>query len=219
MPRPRTGTTAFEGSEDVEIELYALDAHGVRVEPPPPVAHRSIAETFDAWRAALDQVQAKAKHANSPGGFVAPPVDFPTRSGFREDIQVTMHADPRDATAAVLAGGIFDRDIAGLRVDPSSMRAHATELSWDVTLRTMPWRRRAATLRIGPSPSFHITVFRLTPVNRQRFATRSFVRAGLRAAFELTSRLDDELGVGRVRPTHTRSVTRSCRPPTARTTS
>lgn len=184
------------GSVEVEpsdIEMYAIDERGTRLDQPPQVRHRTIAETLDVWRSALDAVQANARYANTPGGFVAPPVDFPSHHGFREDVRVTLHADPRDATAVAMADGFFDRSIAGLRVDESSLRTHKTELSWDAVLRTGPWRRRPATLRLSPSPSFHVTVFLLTPVKSQRFATRSFIRAGLRATFELTSRLDERL--------------------------
>ena len=71
-----------------------------------------------------------------------------------------------------------------------SLRTYKTELSWDASLRTSPWRHRSAIFRLSPAPSFRLTIFRLTPVKSQRFATRKFIRAGLRATYELIDRLD-----------------------------
>ena len=134
----------------VEIEMYEIDDRGLPVERLLPAPRRTIAETLDVWRAALDVVQANASYANSPGGFVAPQVDFPSHTGFREDVQMTLHADPRDASATAIEGGFFEREIAGLLIDESSLRTRKTELSWDAVLRTSPWHHRAATLRLTP---------------------------------------------------------------------
>ncbi len=171
-----------------DVEMYVIEA------PLEPVgSHHPIADALEAWRTALAAVQDHAREINAPGGFVTPPVDFPTLTGFREDIQVPLHADPRAVADLVVGGGVLGRDVRGLRVDETSLRTHKTELAWDATLRTSPWRRRDAMLRISPSPSLHVTVVRLTPVKSQRIATRAFIRAGLRAAFELAARLDRAL--------------------------
>lgn len=178
---------AMGASDDgAEFEMYVIEA------PAEPDDH-PFADALDAWRHAFAAVQDHAREINSPGGFIAPPADFPTLTGFREDIQLPLHADPRAVTTVAVEGGLFARDVRGLRVDEASLRTHKTELAWDATLRTSPWRRRPAVLRISPSPSLHVTVVRLTPLKSQRIATRAFIRAGLRATFELAARLERAL--------------------------
>ena len=57
-------------------------------------------------------------------------------------------------------------------------------LSWSVRIR-----RRAATLRIGASPSGNLTVVELVPKARRIFFTGSFVRFGVPAVEEMCKRL------------------------------
>lgn len=183
----RSGRVGADDGAVDEIEMYVVEA------PLEPIERHPFADTLDAWRTALAAFQDHAREINSPGGFIAPPVDFPTQTGYREDVQITLHADPRAVGTVAATGTLFEREVAGLRVDAASLRTHKTELAWEATLRPRFGRRRAAMLRIAPTPSLHITVIRLTPVKPQRIATRSFIRAGLRASYALADRLDAAL--------------------------
>lgn len=173
-----------DGAPD-DIEMYVIESTTASA-----VGAHPVLDVLQTWRVALTAVQDHARAINAPDGFMPPPVDFPTLTGFREDVRVTLPIDPREAGSRAVTGALFDTDLDRLRVDASSLRTHKTELSWDASLRTSPWRRRDAILRIAPSPSFHLTVIRLTPVKSQRVATRAFIRAGLRAAYALAAQLE-----------------------------
>lgn len=177
-----------------EIVLFEVDDRGEFVEARPDEP-RSVGETLAAWRDALTAIQANAQqqHAGLSAVAESAQVDFPTRRVFGDNVQVTVLADARDATAIVLDEELIDRHVTGLRTVPESMRTHKAELSWTVMLRTAPWRDREATLRISPSPSFNVTVIRLTPRHARRSPSRAFVRRGLRAATTLVEELERRL--------------------------
>jgi hypothetical protein len=80
-----------------------------------------------------------------------------------------------------------------LQVDRDSLAARHNELRWDARLRTMPWRRRAAHLRVYGSPSANVTVLTLSPLRPRKVATRAFLRRGMRAMTALRDQLDRDV--------------------------
>ena len=125
----------------------------------------------------------------TPGARVGQPIDEPRRSGFPEEILVTLHSDPRQAAQVALEQGVLDGSPRQLLIDTASLRARRNELVWSATLRTWPWAGRPARLRLYGSPSANVTVLTLTPLHPHRVATRSFLRVGMRTMTELRDRL------------------------------
>ena len=61
--------------------------------------------------------------------------------------------------------------------------------SWSATLHTGRVARRAATLRLRPSPSNRLTLIELVPTRAPYYRTDAFVRVGVPAVRELCMRL------------------------------
>lgn len=116
-----------------------------------------------------------------PGMRVGQGVDEPRRTGFHEEILVTLHADPVDSIQTALSADVLDSAAPRLEVDHDSLAARRNELRWTVRLRTGPGRRRSAHLRVYGSPSSNVTVLTLSPLRPRKVATRSFLRRGMRA--------------------------------------
>ena len=117
----------------------------------------------------------------------------PSRSGYPEEIQLTLRSRPRIAKQAAAGMAEFDSTARRLRVDASTMRESDRELSWDVVLRAPLWRRRRATLRLFASPSSNVSVLTLVPTKPHRVAHKHFIRAGLRALAAVCERIDAEV--------------------------
>ena len=127
-----------------------------------------------------------------PGMRPGQGVDAPRRTGFHEEILVTLHADPVDSIQTALTSRALDAT-PRLHIDRTSLAARHNELRWEARLRTLPWRRRAAHLRVYGSPSANVTVLTLSPLRPRRVATRSFLRSGMKAMVELRDQLDRDI--------------------------
>ncbi len=185
-----------EGAATDEIIMFVLGDDG---EPdlgaPPPLP--SLRERLGLVPtvppvADIDQTQPRL----TPGARLGQAVDEPRRSGFPEEILVTLHADPATTAERALAGTAF-RSAPRLLVDRSSLRVRRNDVLWRCTLRTGPWRRRPATVRLYGSPSANVTVLTLSPERPRRVATRGFLRVGLRVMTELRDRLAAEVAEAR----------------------
>lgn len=128
-----------------------------------------------------------------PGMRVGQTLDVPRRTGFHEEILVTLHADPIDSIQTALGSAALQSAAPRLQVDLGTLLARRNELRWTARLRTAPWHRRSAHLRIYGSPSANVTVLTLSPLRPHRVATRSFLRAGMRAMTVLRDHLDSEV--------------------------
>ena len=101
---------------------------------------------------------------------------------------------PRRALALTEEDRLLEEPLGALVVepDPAPSRRVSAELerrSWRAMLRTGPFARRGATLRLRPSPSNRLTLIELVPTRAPHFRTDAFVRAGVPAVRELSIRL------------------------------
>lgn len=101
-----------------------------------------------------------------------------------------MLGDPAERVGDVVPGRYFGHRIAHLHVDAGSVTMRDRTLEWRANLRTHPWRRRRATLRMFGSTSTNVTVLTLTPDRPHRILTRAFVRAGWRAMTQLRDQIE-----------------------------
>lgn len=163
--------------------------HDEPSEPRPPLAERLGIAPTDPPIPDIDQTKANLVPGMRPGqGF-----DEPRRTGFHEEILVTLHADPVDSIQAALTSDALAAAAPRLRVDDDSLAARRNELRWTATLRTVLWRRRRAHLRVYGSPSANVTVLTLSPLRPRKVATRSFLRRGMRAMTDLRDDLDQKV--------------------------
>ncbi len=189
--RPHAGAPD-EGAVTDEIVVFVLgedgepDLGGPR--PLPSIRERLGLVPTVPPIADIDQTQPRL----TPGARLGQAVDEPRRSGFPEEILVTLHADPVTTAERALAGTAF-RSAPRLRVDRSTLRVRRNDVLWRCTLRIGPLRRRPAMVRLYGSPSANVTVLTLSPERPRRVATRRFLRVGLRAMTELRDRLAAEV--------------------------
>lgn len=112
------------------------------------------------------------------------PLDQRRSAGCREEIQVTLLAHPAVTADVIEELRLLDAS-SRLVVDVSTLRRIDREITWTARVRTTPWSRRPARLRLYGSPSANITVLTLTPIRSRRWGVRLFLRSGLRSMFEL----------------------------------
>jgi hypothetical protein len=174
--------------------MFVLGADGEPVLDPPDRPAPTLRERLGLMPtvppiAEIEQTRPRL----TPAGRVGHGLDEPRRSGFPEEILVTLHADPVAAARRALDGAVFERPPSRLQVDRGSLRARRNDLLWRCTLRTGRWRRRPAMIRLYGSPSSNVTVLTLSPDRPRRIAARGFLRVGLRTMTELRDRLAAEV--------------------------
>jgi hypothetical protein len=181
-----------EGAATDEIIVFVLgdDGEPDLGAPPPLPSLRERLGLVPSLPPVADIEQTRPRL--TPGARLGQAVDEPRRSGFPEEILVTLHADPVTTAERALAGTAL-RSASRLRIDRSTLRVRRNDVLWRCTLRTGPLRRRPAMVRLYGSPSANVTVLTLSPERPRRVATRGFLRAGLRAMTELRDRLADEV--------------------------
>ena len=158
-------------------------------EPRPPLAERLGIAPTDPPIPDIDQTKSNLVPGMRPGQGV----DKPRRTGFHEEILVTLHADPVDSIQTALTSDALSAAAPRLRVDGDSLAARRNELRWTASLRTVLWRRRRAHLRVYGSPSANVTVLTLSPLRPRKVATRTFLRRGMRAMTDLRDDLDQKV--------------------------
>jgi hypothetical protein len=117
------------------------------------------------------------------------------RLGNAEEILITLASNPFSAMDAARSGAVFAAS-RRLRVDIESRRDGDFEVSWTATLRTGPYRWRAATFRVYASPSLNVTVMTIVPNKARRISSRGFVRHGLRAARDVGRAIEQSIQSG-----------------------
>ncbi len=190
MARGAAGT----GAETLpEIVVYVPGPDGEPVELAPPTT------TADALRDLTSRVGHRLEHVRelhaATGQRLGPTTDRPDRRGASEEVLVSLLIDPALAAEAVLDGRLFQDPLGRLDVVTGSICVDDRGLSWSAGVRTGWFTRRAATLRLYPSPSANVTVLELIPDRPRLLRTRAFVRVGVDAMRELALRLT--LGVAR----------------------
>lgn len=170
-----------------EIVVYVPGPDGEPVElPEPPTAGESLRVLGSRVGTRLEHV--RDVHA-ATGQRLGPVTDRPDRRGASEEVLVPLLLDPARAAEAVLDGSLFESPLGQLWVIPESMCSDHRGLSWEARVRTGLFTRRAATLRLYPSPSANVTVLELIPDRPRLVRTRAFVRVGVGAMRELALRL------------------------------
>lgn len=122
------------------------------------------------------------------------PLDQGRAAGCREEIQITLLGHPVDIAERVVSESRLE-ELQRLGLSASSPRGRNLgtkhrEIAWDAVVRTIPWRRRRATLRLFGSPSSNVTVLTLTPRRQHRLGVRSFLGVGMRALEHLRDDLE-----------------------------
>lgn len=125
----------------------------------------------------------------TPGPRAGGTSDRVTRQGCDEEVVTPVLVPPALAARMVIERDFFRHPTVGLTVDPKSLERDRFGLRWRARLRTGHLSRRAANLRLYPSPSHNLTVLELIPVARRFLRTGSFVRRGVPAMSELAARL------------------------------
>jgi hypothetical protein len=120
------------------------------------------------------------------------PLDQRRSAGCREEIQVTLLAHPAVTADVIEESGVLDTS-SRLVVDAATVRRIDREITWNAEVRTTPWTRRRARLRLYGSPSANITVLTLTPLRSRRWGVRLFLRSGLRSMFEVRDAAEREI--------------------------
>lgn len=154
---------------------------------------RSLVELFGDPVGLLVVDDAGLQHRRrGDGARSGPGIDQARTAGCREEIQVALLAHP------VVAAELIDdlkllADVKGLRVDDTSRESVRKQITWTATVRTTPWSRRRARLRLYGSPSSNVTVLTLTPVRSRRWGARLFLRIGLASMFTVRRRVERAL--------------------------
>ncbi len=184
MARHGTGV----GDETLpESVVYVPGPDGEPVElPPPPTATETLRGISSRVGHHLEHL--REFHAAS-GQRMGPSTDRPDRRGACEEVLVPLLLDPARAAAAAADGSLFSAPLGRLQVSPATLCADDRGLSWAAGVRTGWFTRRAATLRMYPSPSANVTVLELIPDRPRLLRTRAFVRAGVESMRELATRL------------------------------
>lgn len=168
-------------------ERERLDAERLRAS-----RRRTLVELFGEPVGAVAAEHPDLHHRRNREIRRADMVDQCRAAGCREEIQVSILSHPVDAVDLIAERGLLD-DVDGIDVDPATEERADKQIAWDASLRTTPWSRRAARLRLYGSPSANVTVITLTPRRTRRSGVRLFLRAGLRSLFDLRDSLESGL--------------------------
>ncbi len=199
-----------------EIVMFFLGPDGQPLDGDPDTAtrQRTVGELYRAWRAALDDEREREDYRrHRPGDRKVQGIGRPARTGYRDEIVVTLRSDPmRAVTEAIGGAGVFQPPIARLDVDEASRATTRYELRWPVTIRVWPWQRRRAVLRLYASPSLNVSVLSLLPERPRSIARTRFLRVGLRVMNELRDRVDARVDAGTASDGHTAAAATAPRP-------
>ncbi|MGI9643705.1 MAG: hypothetical protein ACR2O6_00165 [Ilumatobacteraceae bacterium] len=191
--RPTTRTEHDDSVAPPEIVMFFLGPDGEPVEPEAPGSQRTLSEIYRSWRASLDDEREHGEfHRRRPPDRKVQGIGRPGRTGYRDEIVVTLRADPMQAVTEAVGGDLFDPPITRLEIDPGSLQSSRYELSWRATIR-VGTRRRAARVRLYASPSLNVSVLSLLPARPRSIARTGFLRVGLRVMNQLRDRIDERV--------------------------
>lgn len=174
----------------VRIQLEGPD--GEILEPPTRI-DADPAETIRSAQTWL--VEQAGDYRATPGRRLGPAATSePSRTGSLEDVMTPLAVAPARALLVAASPELIEQPVDGIEIDPESCRAEcsasgAARVSWLATVRTGRFRKRAASLRLRPSPSNNLTIVELVPRHRIGFRTAAFVRVGVPAVNELCRRI------------------------------
>ena len=174
------------------VRVVLLGDDGEELPPGPGVgsADRHVLRETGQWL--TEQVEHAREFHASPGPRLGPAEDTTQRRGTSEEVLIPLAIPPRTALALATEGQVLHEPLGALVIEPDPARHRAAETgrrSWSATLHTGRVARRAATLRLRPSPSNRLTLIELVPTRAPHFRTDAFVRAGVPAVRELGTRL------------------------------
>ena len=198
-PSDAPGDDAF--GDIVFVEIDGRDPDDLAVAPLEPtmwgeVGRHAVHGARESLHARRDELAAQ-RHAlalarlaarHRPHAGVG--VDRPRRTGYVEEVVVTLATPPAAMRRAAIGDRLHSTPARRLEIDRESRRIMAREVRWRARLRTGPLRHRWATLRFYTSPSANVSVLSLVPARPHRVYTGAFIRAGLRALAEMTEQLD-----------------------------
>ena len=185
-------TVADDALPDVEVlDLFVIDEQGrlATAEPwqrrPAPTPPQPKV-TREPRPAPLSPTPRRGPVTTAAGA--APAASVIQKLG-RRDVRRAVFVDPLVAHE-LLGDGTRLGAIAGLDLLHPHPHVEGPTLTWDATVRTGRWRRRApAELCVHPSRSWVVTVLELRPKQPRRLSGARFLQAG----FEITDRIGAEL--------------------------
>lgn len=177
-----------------EIVMFFLGPDGQPLSDQDTPRQRTIGDVYRTWRRALDEEREQDEfHRYRPPDRKVQGIGKPGKTGYRDEIVVTLRSGPLHAVTEAIEGRLFDPPIDRLTIDPGSVETSRYELRWRALIRISPWQRRPATLRLYASPSLNVTVLSLRPFKPRGIARRSFLRVGLRVMNRLRDRVDERV--------------------------
>lgn len=171
---------------DEEITMYVIDA---------PTTFAPAFDADDVDNDAAD-TETAPKLLEDPalvqrsGTGAWPNGDRAVRTGSCEEVLITVAGDRLNRLGDSDPNELFAPRLKRLDVDLSSLRRAEHELAWDVRVRTLPGRRRRASMRVYSSPSGNVTVLTLVPATTSKVFPTAFIRAGLRSMRQVGTRLE-----------------------------
>lgn len=187
----RTARSNEQNDRPIAIATW-IDEEGEPIEPPEQIEPAQALSELSHWIA--HQVEARGDIQATAGPRLGPPPERTRRTGTGEEVVSPMLLRPELVLSAVRNGGVFDRPLQRMCIHIDSLDTAGLSCTWFTTLATGMFRDRAATLRIGPSPSGNLTVLQLVPQRTRRFRTKAFVDAGIPAVDEVCDRFREVFG-------------------------
>lgn len=190
-----TGLQTDDGpAASPEIVMFFLGPDGEPLTDPDGPPQRTIGDVYRTWRRAIEEEREQEEfHRYRPPDRKVQGIGKPGKTGYRDEIVVTLRSTPMHAVTEAIGGTLFDPPINRLTIDTGSVETSRYELRWRALIQISPWQRRAATLRLYASPSLNVSVLSLRPVKPRGIARRSFLRVGLRVMNRLRDRVDERV--------------------------
>jgi hypothetical protein len=181
---------------DADIVMTAAEHAALDHEQREAARRRTLVELFGDPVGSLVVDEPGLQHRRrGDGARSSAAIEQARTAGCREEIQVAVLAHPVVAAESLDDLMLF-RSVTAVEVDETSRASSRKQITWDATVRTTPWTRRRARLRLYGSPSSNVTVLTLTPVRSRRRGARRFLRAGLGSLFEWRDRIEQSLASG-----------------------
>lgn len=178
---------------DADIVMTAAEHAAIEASRREAARRRTLVELFGDPVGSLVTDEIGLRHRRrGDGARSGGAIEQARTAGCREEIQVAVLAHPVVAAESIDDLMLFRLGNA-VRVDESSRASLRKQITWDATLRTTPWTRRRARLRLYGSPSSNVTVLTLTPERSRRRGARLFLRVGLGAMLDWRDRIERSL--------------------------
>ena len=177
-----------------EIVMFFLGPDGELLDDEVTTSQRTVGDVVRSWKATLEaDRQHPGYHRTRPDSRQVQGTGRPGRPGYRDEILVTLRANPVLAVTEAVNGDLFVPPIDRLTVDDTSLEVSRYELSWQAVLRVFPWQKRRVQVRLYASPSLNVSVLSLVPPQQRSAARSSFLRVGVKTMNQLRDRIDERV--------------------------